>query len=244
MENRRKPEGNKLNKRDYTSTFWKELGDSFTVICAPDNRALSILINKARGNRSLDRFAHECNFSANTLYRTLRLERIRPIAYKDILSMAAHAAEGSGVTLEQLMAANGMSANPRLEEARREIETTVKQVRGLNETGTSGQNVTRPGSLTERERFLSDLAFYTGIHNPRKIEAVNAKKEGMFNDHAMRCILSEYRRLSELEDAQKAARLREYMETGKWQDSPEKKSCHYKFVLDQMIMGKEGVRYE
>lgn len=242
--NRKRPEGDKMNKRDYNSTFWKELGDNFSVICAPDNRALSILIHRARGNRSLDRFAHECNFSSNTLYRTLRMERVRPMAYKDIYAMAMHAAEGSGVTLEMLMAANGMTAKPQLEEAQREIEEMVREVRNLNNATKYGTSITKPEVLTEKESFLRDLAFYTGKYNRKKIDAVNAKKGYLFKDRAMRFILAEYRRLSELENAQKAALLREFVETGIWRELPEKASCHYKFVLDELIMGRDGVRYE
>lgn len=80
-----------------------------------DFHTLSVLFIKARGNRKLYKFAKECGTSTATLSNVERMKRGRPCSFSIIKAVADNADAESGITLNELLSANGMghmTANP------------------------------------------------------------------------------------------------------------------------------------
>ena len=76
-----------------------------------DKDAFSELVLKARGDhRSLTEFAKECGVATSTLTRIVNRENTRASSIELLQSIAQNAEEGSKVTFEQLLGANGYVA--------------------------------------------------------------------------------------------------------------------------------------
>lgn len=74
----------------------------------PDMAQLGCLIMKAKGEeRTMAELAELVGTSASTLSRAVTGKATRPVSYEIIEKIAEHAAEGSGVLLEDLLYANG-----------------------------------------------------------------------------------------------------------------------------------------
>ena len=73
----------------------------------PNMPLLIELMQKARGDRSVQKFSHECGVPYTTLYTALVGKRRAGLPEKYVRSIATHAAPDCGVTLEMLAAANG-----------------------------------------------------------------------------------------------------------------------------------------
>lgn len=67
---------------------------------------LAPLVKKAIGPREVKRFAEEANISYSLLHRVVNSARIRSIKRETLEKIADNAAPGSGVTIEDLIAAN------------------------------------------------------------------------------------------------------------------------------------------
>ena len=93
--------------RDFN--FWKKLDETdFAIISTVNNQALSVLINKMRGDRTLEKYAYECDVAISTLYRCINGERKRPYHYDILLALYQGKSPECEIGFEYLLAANGM----------------------------------------------------------------------------------------------------------------------------------------
>lgn len=85
-------------------------GDAFPEyikVTEPNFDVLSALTVAAQGERGLNEFSRECGVSASTLSRIINKKITSPCTDAVIRAIAEHAEEGSGVTLDLLLAAQG-----------------------------------------------------------------------------------------------------------------------------------------
>lgn len=87
----------------------------------------------AKGNRSLREFAEVCETTGATLSRIINQQVSAPIGDRLLMSIAENAAEGSGVTLDVMLVANGLQPI-RLNDAAGEIdwEKTIQSSSTIN----------------------------------------------------------------------------------------------------------------
>ncbi|MCD8362729.1 MAG: hypothetical protein LUC98_07185 [Lachnospiraceae bacterium] len=74
-----------------------------------DQEALAELTIKAKGGRSLSRFARDCGVNPSTLSRLVNQRNSGPCADKLIKAIADNAQSDSGVTLDMLLEAHGLA---------------------------------------------------------------------------------------------------------------------------------------
>lgn len=99
-----------MKRHEYRDiNFWKKLDKKdFAIISSINNYAIGVLIDKMRGNRTLEQYAYECDVSTSTLYRAINDERKRPFHYDILLALYQKRDVNCGVGFEHLLAANGM----------------------------------------------------------------------------------------------------------------------------------------
>lgn len=97
----------------------------------PDKDRLADLVIAARGNRTSQQFAIECGVNPSTLTRILNKQNKGSSKDDLIYAIAEHAAPESGVTLDELMHANGMSKQEHgimFGRVMNKLEETVEQI--------------------------------------------------------------------------------------------------------------------
>ncbi len=70
--------------------------------------ALSQLVLRAKGSRSMNEFANECEVNTSTISRIINMKNTTACSDDVLVSISKAADPSSGVTLEKLLAANGM----------------------------------------------------------------------------------------------------------------------------------------
>lgn len=105
----------------------KELEDYY-VVYAPDTAELSRLIMKAKGDMTMADFSALCETSASTLSRAVNGKNAKPLSDQLLETIASHAREGSGVTLELLMRANGKRKKSDSEEMKSHIDRGSRRI--------------------------------------------------------------------------------------------------------------------
>jgi len=108
----------------------------------PDKDRLAELVVAARGKRTSQQFAIECGVNPSTLTRILNKQNKGSSKDDLIYAIAEHAAPESGVTLDELMHANGMTKQEHgvmYGRVMNKLEETVEQIlfRELLERGAS-----------------------------------------------------------------------------------------------------------
>lgn len=73
-----------------------------------DLEALSQLVLRAKGGRSMNDFANDCEVNASTISRIINMKNTTTCSDEVLVAISKAADPESGVTLEQLLAANGM----------------------------------------------------------------------------------------------------------------------------------------
>lgn len=73
-----------------------------------DAEALSQLVLAAKGNMTMKKFANKCGVNTSTISRIINMKMETVCSDEVILAISENAAAESGVTLEALLAANGM----------------------------------------------------------------------------------------------------------------------------------------
>ncbi len=73
-----------------------------------DLEALSQLVLHAKGSRSMNDFANDCEVNTSTISRIINMKNTTACSDEVLVAISKAADPGSGVTLEQLLAANGM----------------------------------------------------------------------------------------------------------------------------------------
>lgn len=97
----------------------------------PDMRRYSELVKDAKGDKTSQQFAEECGVNTSTITRIINRQNKGASKYELIKAIADHADPNSGVTLEALMEANGMTKR-RVQslgiEVQRRIEESVQGI--------------------------------------------------------------------------------------------------------------------
>lgn len=73
-----------------------------------DLEALSLLVLSAKGSRSMNDFANECGVNTSTISRIINMKNTTACSDEVLVAISKAADPASGVTLEKLLAANGM----------------------------------------------------------------------------------------------------------------------------------------
>ena len=73
-----------------------------------DLEALSQLVLSAKGSRSMNDFANDCEVNTSTISRIINMKNTTACSDEVLVAVSKAADPASGVTLEQLLAANGM----------------------------------------------------------------------------------------------------------------------------------------
>lgn len=73
-----------------------------------DLEALSQLVLNAKGSRSMNDFANECEVNTSTISRIINMKNTTACSDEVLVAISKAADPASGVTLEKLLAANGM----------------------------------------------------------------------------------------------------------------------------------------
>lgn len=73
-----------------------------------DLEALSQLVLRAKGSRSMNDFANDCEVNTSTISRIINMKNTTACSDEVLVAISKAADPDSGVTLEQLLAANGM----------------------------------------------------------------------------------------------------------------------------------------
>ena len=73
-----------------------------------DLEALSQLVLSAKGSRSMNDFANDCEVNTSTISRIINMKNTTACSDEVLVAVSKAADPTSGVTLEQLLAANGM----------------------------------------------------------------------------------------------------------------------------------------
>ena len=241
---------NVMKKSSYQKTFWKEIGDDFAVICLPNLDLLASLILLAKGNRSMERFAYECQVATSSLYTVLNGKRKRNLSYRTIASIHKHAAPGSGVTMAMLRAANGMSGKLETNEMRKDIESNMKKaqkfVKGFNEAvpennKTRGQSsLVTPEFISEYEMFVWDLNFFL-YHLPKeKAMGILCRRTELFEDKSFVQAVNRFHTLAEDEKEEHMAMLYNFAKTGVWKEEEFRGSECFRKILEDYFKEEEN----
>ena len=92
--------------------YWREIESrNYVAVVDADPELVTKLFDLARENMSLERFLHSCKLSGSCL-TNLIYGATRRIHVKDIFLVMQHLPEGSPVTEEFLLAANGLYRLP------------------------------------------------------------------------------------------------------------------------------------
>lgn len=73
-----------------------------------DLEVLSQLVLSAKGERSMNDFANECGVNTSTISRIINMKNTTACSDEVLVAISKAADPNSGVTLEKLLAANGM----------------------------------------------------------------------------------------------------------------------------------------
>lgn len=249
-----------MNK-DYLRTFYKDTDDDYGLVKAPNLDALTKAIDSLRGDRSIERYAYECGFSAGTLARTINGKRIRPISLNDCKAMYEHKAPESSITFEMLLAANGYVKKIKMSSA---VHDADRRTAVLNKTkGRNGNDQPHSfkkksktihkavcfkpvpekeddDSLTfrvadEYKNFLKNLGIYSLTLTMEKRQELYKLKETLFNDNWLVTCLDSYVKSLNSEEKENEEMFKKYFSTGKDFKYPKKSASSIKQDLDIAI---------
>lgn len=213
-----------------------EMMDSIIWHSIPDLDLLAELVTKAKGERSMARFAYECEMSTNTIIKTLHKKRKHGMCYRDLKAVAEHAEPGSRVTLEKLLEACGVkdTAGVIIQEERRIFNTPApkRRIRKVRYTEKAPRAVSLSAADPDYIAYISDLAFYSRLLEKGQIRYLYEKKDVLYQDKAFVQMLKTYKQSHE-DDCEAFA---DSISTGRL-FSP--KAEHVKKVLDSYLFKEQ-----
>lgn len=124
-----------------------------------DPETLIELIRAAMGNRSQRKFAGEIGVNVSSISRILS-GKVSEISDTLLAKIAANAAPDSGVTIEKLMAAQGVVEAENRRELGRKFEENCRRI-FADELLRKGYSVSYPTELSCKSRYLYDFGIQT-----------------------------------------------------------------------------------
>lgn len=228
------------------SNFWKEYNTDrdFFVVAEPDTVLLSRLIVLAKGTRTLEGFSYETGFSINPMYTLLRGKRKTPVLLKDLRSVAEHAAEGSGVTLGMLMAANGTtfqtSVSGILTEREIQLALAEKAVKDIPEgpylkkAGVKAK--VKPKVISKKEQFLRDMCYFCRDMAYEEVKEMDSYMNVFFEDKGFVHAAFLYHMLSVEEEEARQMETQQLLNGSLEESVPKKReSDTYKAYMEEFL---------
>ena len=248
-----------MKRHEYRVKFvYDELTDStYAITSGPDLEALGKLIDIARGDRTLERFAFECKTTACFFYRIIQRTRSRNLMIKQLRMIYEHAEPGCGITMEKLIHANGMIEQDPTVESKRlgSINSIMNEPEPKNKTKTI--RIPRPKMQNEDivtglypfaqdrvheesinyDQFLHDLSIYASGKTREEIKYLHTEKEKLYKNPEVMDLLVKFRNTSISDIDERLTVIRNYyLNNGEL--SPANNSADtYRNKLDQIIFG-------
>lgn len=251
-------------KQNSKEKYWREIEDrNYVAVMDADPKLVVKLFDIARGNTSLEKFLHNCKLS-NSCISNLVYGEGKRLHVKDIFLVMQHLPEGSPVTEELLLAANGLYRKKKVPVATAEMERSINElrekIRSLDEPvkkrrfGKAGKPEKKPkqkiiempkvdntfSGYENYDVFIDDLAFY-GKRQPNPILLfLKENQEQLFANINFCKALSLYRKYATTEMEQRISDFKDLYATGT--DLPERGSVseRYKLILDTFVNQKEA----
>ena len=238
------------------------LGEEYIIVSRPDIESLSRLLTIARGKLSIDKFGGKTGVSMHTLYGIQHKRRVSNVSFSAIKKIA-EGSEDKSVTIDELMAANGMSfitskAEPVVDDVREKQDQVVDMVSQVPDTeqNHAGRKSKKQKGLTRSEiedalfgevepskdpykDFIVNLSYYSVKKPEEHAKFLFDRKDRYYGDEAIKRMLRNFRCKSAEDEQRRIEGLRKYFTTGLEKDFPGAKSYEYEHVLDEILLGKE-----
>ena len=250
-----------MKRHEYKIKYvYDELTDStYAITSSPDLEALGKLIDIARGERTLERFAYECGTTACFFYRIIQQTRSRNLMIKQLRMIFEHAEPGCGITMEELIHANGMIEQDPAAESKRQCSVTKIMNKTEPKNKTSIIHVPRPKMQNEEiitglypfakdgvdkekenvtyDQFLHDLSVYASNKNKEDLKFLHLKKDTLYQNPEVMKLLVLYRNSLITNMDERLSVIRNYYLNNGELTPTNNSADSYRNKLDQIIFG-------